>query len=243
MINIVIPMAGEGSRFKDVGIDTPKPLVEVAGKTLAEHSIETLGISGRFIFITKEYSNPEYNTRLSKIFNRLAPNHIEIRTNKPQFGTSYSALLAKKYIDNEDELILTNCDQHLVWNPDDFLKKSRVEGVDGSILVHNSSSHKHSYAVIKNNFVTHLAEKNPISKNALVGLHYWKHGKDFVESAEKLVSECKPSGKESYVSLTYNYLIENNKKISIYKIKNDQYICLGTPADLENYRKKTKNDN
>jgi choline kinase len=240
MINIVIPMAGEGSRFKDVGIDTPKPLIEIDGKTLIEHSISTLGIAGRFIFITKKYSDPLENEKISKILARLAPNHIEICTDKPQYGTSYSALLAKDYINNDEELILTNCDQHLVWDPKSFLEKSRAEGIDGSILVHNSSSHKHSYAVIKNNFVTHLAEKNPISKNALVGLHYWKHGKDFVESAEKLVSECKHSGKESYVSLTYNYLIENNKKISIYKIKNDQYICLGTPADLENYRKKTK---
>jgi choline kinase len=54
MINIVIPMAGEGSRFKDVGVDTPKPLIEIDGKTLIEHSISTLGIAGRFIFITKK---------------------------------------------------------------------------------------------------------------------------------------------------------------------------------------------
>jgi NDP-sugar pyrophosphorylase family protein len=243
MINIVVPMAGEGSRFKDIGIQTPKPLIEVNGKTLAEHSIETLGVSGRFIFITKEYLDSKYNDRLSKIFNRLAPNHIEIRTNKPQFGTSYSALLAKEYIDNDDELILTNCDQHLVWDPKDFLKESRKDGVDGSILVHNSSSHKHSYAVVKDGFVTHLAEKNPISRNALVGLHYWKYGKDFVSSAERLVADCAHNQKESYVSLTYNYLIEDNKKISVYKIRKDQYICLGTPADLEEYEKRVKRDN
>jgi dTDP-glucose pyrophosphorylase len=238
MVNIVIPMAGEGSRFKDIGIDTPKPLIEIDGKTLIEHSVSTLGIAGRFIFITKKYPDPLDNERLSKILANLAPNHIEICTDKPQHGTSYSALLAKDYINNDEELILTNCDQHLIWNPDDFLEKSRVDGIDGSILVHNSSSHKHSYAVIKNNFVTHLAEKNPISKNALVGLHYWKHGKDFVESAEDLIQESAKENKESYVSLTYNYLINSGKKIIAHTIPTNGYISLGTPRDLEIYQAK-----
>ena len=231
-------MAGEGSRFKDVGIKTPKPLIEVDGKTLIEHSIETLGISGKFIFITKEYSDPEHNKRLSKIFDRLAPDHIEIKTSEPQHGTSYSALLAKDYIDNDEELILTNCDQHLIWDPEDFLEKSRKDGVDGSILVHNSSSHKHSYAVIKDGLVLSLTEKNPISSDALVGLHYWKRGKDFVKSAENLVLECARDGKESYVSLTYNYLVSSGKKIIAHSIPTNAYVSLGTPRDLEIYQAK-----
>jgi dTDP-glucose pyrophosphorylase len=238
MINILIPMAGEGSRFRDVGIKTPKPLIEVDGKTLIEHSINTLGIPGRFIFITKEYSDPLHNQRLSEILNRLAPGHIEIRTSKPQLGTSYSALLAKEYINNDEELILTNCDQHLVWDPANFLENSRKEGIDGSILVHNSSSHKHSYAAIKDGFVLSLTEKNPISNNALVGLHYWKSGKDFVESAENLVVECAKENKESYVSLTYNYLISRGKKIIAHSIPTNSYISLGTPRDLEIYQAK-----
>jgi dTDP-glucose pyrophosphorylase len=238
MINIVIPMAGEGSRFKDVGIQTPKPLIEINGKTLIEHSVSTLGITGRFIFITKKYSDPLQNEKLSKILSKLAPDHIEICTDKPQHGTSYSALLAKDYINNDEELVLTNCDQHLIWDAENFLEKSRAEGVDGSILVHNSSSHKHSYAVVKDGLVLHLAEKNPVSSNALVGLHYWKRGKDFVKSAENLVAECVKDNKESYVSLTYNYLINNGKKIIAHVIPANSYISLGTPRDLEIYQAK-----
>lgn len=217
-------MAGLGSRFLDAGFNLPKPLIMVDNKTLLEHSIETLGIDGRYIFITREYENAEYNEQITSILNDLVPGHIEIRANGKQHGTSYSALLAKDYIDNDDELVLTNCDQHLEWNAEDFLKASRVSGVDGSILVHDSSSHKHSYAVIKDGFVSHLAEKNPISNDALVGLHYWKHGKDFVRTAEALVEECVPEGREAYVSLTYNYLISEGKKIIAYRIPASGYI-------------------
>lgn len=238
MINIVIPMAGLGSRFADVGFEKPKPLIEIDGKTLIEHSVESLGISGQYIFITREYDNKEYNKQITEILNNIAPGHIEIRVSGKQYGTSYSALFAKDYIDNDDELILTNCDQRLEWEPEDFLRFSRSYGLDGSILTHESSSHKHSYAVISNGFVTHLAEKNPISNDALVGLHYWKRGKDFVSSAEKLVEACKVDGRESYVSLTYNYLIAEGKKIVAYQIPANAYIPLGTPRDLEIYQAK-----
>ena len=57
MINIIIPMAGLGSRFSKNGIKTPKPLIRVDGKTLIEHSVESLGIDGRYIFITRKYDN------------------------------------------------------------------------------------------------------------------------------------------------------------------------------------------
>lgn len=238
MTNIIIPMAGLGTRFSDAGFDKPKPLIEIDGKTLIQHSVETLGISGQYIFITREYENKDYNKQITEILNDISPGHIEIRVSGKQHGTSYSALFAKDYIDNDDELVLTNCDQRLEWDPEDFLRFSRSHGLDGSILTHESSSHKHSYAVVSNGFVTHLAEKNPISNNALVGLHYWKHGKDFVRSAEDLVKSCKADGREAYVSLTYNNLIAEGKKIVAYQIPSNGYIPLGTPRDLEIYQAK-----
>jgi dTDP-glucose pyrophosphorylase len=236
MLNVVIPMAGLGTRFLDAGYDIPKPLIEIGGKTLVEHSIETLGVSAdRYIFITREYDDKKYNDMLTNIFNNLVSNFVEIRVSGIQHGTSYSALYAKDFINNDDELILTNCDQRLEWDADAFLNYLRESKADGCILVHPSSSHKHSYAVVENGLVTHLAEKNPVSDNALVGVHYWKHGKDFVKSAEQLVEACLKDGRESYVSLTYNYLINDGKTVSAYPIPASQYIPLGTPRDLEIY--------
>ena len=71
MINIVIPLAGEGTRFSSTGIKTPKPLIVVNGKTMIEHSVESLGIEGQYIFITKKYSNDVYNKDLSSIIKRI----------------------------------------------------------------------------------------------------------------------------------------------------------------------------
>jgi len=236
-INIIIPMAGEGNRFQDVGIEIPKPLIVTNGKTLIEHSIESLGIDGRYIFITKKYNNEDYNTQLTNIFKKSVGEFIEIRVCEKQKGTSHSALEAKEFIDNDEELIITNCDQILHWDSSDFLKNARAKG-DGAIVVHESDSHKHSYALIKDDIVLKLAEKNPISNSALVGLHYWKHGKDFVLSSEKLIKDLEGSGKESYISLTYNYMIGDGKTVSTYSVEPNQYVPLGTPRDIEIYESK-----
>jgi NDP-sugar pyrophosphorylase family protein len=236
-MNILIPMAGEGIRFKDVGIDIPKPLIRVNGKTLIEHSIESLNIEGHYIFITKKYENESYNKEITKIFENLVPIFTEIQVYGKQYGTSYSALHAKDYINNDEELIITNCDQMLDWDSEDFLYLARAGG-DGSVLLHESESHKHSYALIENEKITKFAEKNPISNSALVGLHYWKKGRDFVSSAERLIKDSSSSGKESYVSLTYNYLINDKKTITPYFIESNQYTSLGTPRDIEIYEAK-----
>ena len=238
--NIVIPLAGEGSRFRDVGYTTPKPLIEVDGKTLIEHSISTLkiGKDTRYIYIVKEYENDEYNKRLDKIFEELTPGYVKIVANGKQHGAAYSALLAKDYINNDDPLIITNCDQRMVWDDgivsriNDLLYRSLY---DGFISVTGSDSPKNSYAIIEHDVVTKLAEKEVISQDALTGIHFWKRGSDFVWSAEELIDDLSGTNKEAYVSLTYNKLIDAGKKISAFQVSRGQFWPLGTPEDIKEY--------
>ena len=122
MINIIIPMAGLGSRFSKNGIKTPKPLIQVDGKTLIQHSVESLGIDGRYIFITRKYDNSQYNEELSEILKQLHPSSEEIRIDKVTSGCSETCLYAKHLINNDDELIITNCDQLMNWDSNSFMK-------------------------------------------------------------------------------------------------------------------------
>lgn len=240
-MKIVIPMAGLGSRFANIGIETPKPLIDVNGKTLIEYSIESLGIDGDFIFITRKYDNEEYNIKLTNILKSLKPNSIEIQLDHPQYGAADACLYAQEYINNEEELVITNCDQLLYWDAENFLYNARTNNADGALLLFNTDDPKHSFALIENNKIIELAEKNPISNNGLVGVHYWKYGKDFVSSAKKLLKEYKLFGlKECYISNTYNYLIEDNKVIYPYFMDNNSFIPLGTPEDVNIYIAKIK---
>lgn len=236
-MNIVIPMAGLGTRFSEEGFLSPKPLIEVNGKTLIEHSVESLNLFGNYIFITRDFG--DYNSKLSKLLKQLKPNSIEIRIDRVTSGSVETCLAAEHLISNDEELVITNCDQRMEWNPQEFM--ARTIEYDGLVVTHKSNNPKHSYAIVNKDCVVNIKEKNVVSEDALVGIHYWKHGKDFVSSAINLLNSFSREGRqECYISETYNYLIGEGKKIGVYKINEDQYISLGTPFDLSVYTGKLK---
>ena len=240
-MNIVIPMAGLGTRFSQEGFKEPKPLIKINGKTLVEHSIESLNLDGRYIFITRGYENVDYNLQLSEILKSIVPDCTEIQINQTTRGAAETCLFAKDLINNESPLVITNCDQRLEWNASDFVSYIK-DDMDGIIVTHDSINPKHSFAVVnEDNDVISMHEKEPVSSHALIGLHYWKHGYDFVTSAETLLELFSKNNRpECYISETYNFLINNWKKIKAYDINPSEYIPLGTPYDLSIYKGMTK---
>ena len=240
-MNIVIPMAGLGTRFANEGFILPKPLIEINGKTLIEHSISTLGVEGRYIFITRKYDNPEYNDLLTKRLKEIQPDCIEIQLNKPTKGATETALAAKGYINNNFPLIITNCDQITDWESKKFNEFISNPNIDGVVVTYPSTNPKNSFAIVENDKVVKLVEKQPISDIALIGVHYWKEGRMFIKTAEKLLEDFESKGRsECYISETYNYLIHTGANIKNYHITANEYIPLGTPYDLKIYEGKVK---
>lgn len=234
-------MAGLGTRFKNEGFDLPKPIIEVNGKTLIEHSVTSLGIEGRYIFVTRKYDDPKDNELLTKKLKEMSPSSIEVQLDKPTRGAVETCLFAKEFINNEEPLIITNCDQITDWNAEEFQEFIDREDLDGVIVTYTSVNPKNSFAIVENDKVTKLVEKNPVSDIALIGLHHWKKGSDFIKSAEKLLSNFEEIGRpECYISESYNYLIEEGKIIKNFHIAVNQYISLGTPYDLKIYQGKLK---
>lgn len=233
-MNIVIPMAGAGSRFVEVGQLTPKPLIPVLNKTLIEHSIDSFDVPGRFIFITREFDDPNDNETLSKILKKKRPESIEIKLKSVTRGAAESVLTVKDLINDAEPLVVYNCDQIINWNPNDFLNFINNQNPDAALVLYENEDPKHSFAEIKNKKITKLVEKKAISKHALIGFHYWKHGYDFVNSAEQLVNEFIQDGKnECFISETFNYM--KGKTILPYNISNNNFIPLGTPEDVFKY--------
>lgn len=241
-MKVVMPMAGLGSRFKVDGYDIPKPLIKVNEKTLVEHSVESLNIDGDYIFITRKFDDEKHNEELSKILKKLKPNSVEIRIDQPTKGAVETVMFARTLINNNDELIITNCDQILEWDSYAFIQESRKTDVDGSVLLFFSSDSKNSFALIGDNgLVLKIVEKEVISNDALVGVHYWKRGCDFVRTGDMLISDFEKMGKkECYVSESYSYLIKEGKRIIGVRIPSNQFIPLGTPKDLSIYLGKLK---
>ena len=105
---------------------------------------------------------------------------------------------------------------------------------DGGIVTFKATHPKWSFAKVDaKGLVTEVAEKNPISNNATVGVYYWNRGSEYVKYAEQMIKKNIRVGKEFYVCPVFNEAIKDKKKIKIEEVKN--MWGLGTPEDLNNF--------
>ena len=240
-MKVLIPMAGAGSRFSNAGHTLPKPLIEVNGITLIEHSIKSFDVDAQFVFVTRRFDNANHNRQLSDLLKRLRPESVEVCIDHLTNGASETCLSAVEHINNDEPLVIYNCDQRINWNSQQFLKFVDEQQPDGVVVLYNSRDPKNSFAEINNQTVKRLVEKQAVSNHALIGFHYWARGRDFVWSAQQLINKFHLSGQpECYVSETYNYLIEQGARILPYHISNNKYVPLGTPEDVGRYLGKLK---
>lgn len=237
-MNVIIPMAGAGSRFEQAGYSFPKPLIDVQGKPMIQLVVENLNINANYIFIVQKTHREKYN--LDSLLNLISPNCSIVEVDGVTEGAACTALLAKQYIDNDDPLFFANSDQFVEWNSTEFMYKMQETDSDGGIVTFNATHPKWSFVKIDDNgLAVKVAEKQPISDTATVGYYYWKRGSDFVKYAESMISKNIRFNNEFYVCPVFNQAIEDSKKIRTYNI--DNMWGLGTPEDLnyflQNYKK------
>jgi HAD superfamily hydrolase (TIGR01509 family) len=229
-LNVLIPMAGAGSRFEKAGYTFPKPLIEVDGKAMIQVVVDNLNFESKHSFIVQKSHREKYN--LDSMLGMIAekPNIVEVEGITE--GAACTTLLAKDIINNDDPLIIANSDQFAEWDTSEFMYKMQEQDLDAGILTFRSTHPKWSFAKIdENGFVTEVAEKNPISDIATVGIYYWKKGSDYVKYAEQMISRNRRFNNEFYVCPVFNEAIEDGKKIKTFDI--DKMWGLGTPEDLE----------
>jgi UDP-N-acetylglucosamine diphosphorylase / glucose-1-phosphate thymidylyltransferase / UDP-N-acetylgalactosamine diphosphorylase / glucosamine-1-phosphate N-acetyltransferase / galactosamine-1-phosphate N-acetyltransferase len=237
MINIVIPMAGLGSRFISAGYETPKPFIEVNGKTLIELVLDNLKISGARYYLL---SRSEHLISQAPAVKRIQQNFdvTFIPVEKLTEGAACTVLYTHRLINNEIPLLLANSDQFLDVGIDEYIDDCRKRKLDGSILTFIDSFRdpKWSFARIdENGFVEEVREKIAISEFATVGLYYFSQGKYFVDAAiDMIIANDRVNG-EFYTCPAYNYCIAEGLKIGIFNIPAESMHGLGTPEDLNRF--------
>lgn len=228
-LNVVIPMAGLGSRFSAQGYTFPKPLIEVRNKPMIQVVVENLNIEANYIYIVQEEHYQKYN--LKQLLNLITPGCQIIQINGVTEGAAVTVMKAIEYINNDNPLIIANSDQFVEWDSNETMYSLYESGVDGGILTFKSTHPKWSFAELNDDgFVKRVAEKNPISDNATVGIYYWKRGRDFVDAATKMFEYNDRFNGEFYVCPVFNYAIVDGKKFVTKEVKN--MWGLGTPEDL-----------
>ena len=231
-LNVLIPMAGAGSRFQQAGYTFPKPLIEVKGKPMIQVVVENLNIKANFIYVVLKEHRQKYN--LDTLLNLITPDCKIVEVDGITEGAACTALLAKEYINSENPLFFANSDQFVEWDSNEFLYKMNEINADGGIVSFRATHPKWSFAKIdEQGLVTEVAEKNPISDIATVGYYYWKHGSDFVKYAEDMIEKDIRVNNEFYVCPVFNQAIKDGKEIRTFDIP--KMWGLGTPEDLKNY--------
>ena len=239
MINIVIPMAGLGSRFSAAGFEKPKPFIDVSGKAMIVRVLENLAYqNARYILIARK----EHIQKESELVNEIKKSYnVDIITiDEVTEGTACTVLAAKDFINNDDPLVIANSDQIVDINFYDFVNDSLNRNLDGSILtfIDEKKNPKWSFAKInKNQMVTKVKEKQPISKYATVGIYMFNKGRYFIDGVADMITSNDRVNGEFYTCPVYNYLISDGLQIGIYDIDPTLMHGIGTPEDLDKYLK------
>ncbi|MBF6033281.1 glycosyltransferase family 2 protein [Pseudomonas sp. P155] len=235
MLNIVIPMAGKGSRFANAGFTDPKPLIQIHGMPMIQLVIANLrpNREHRFIFICQREHYSLY--KLDEMLPTWAPNHEVILLDGITEGAACTVLTAKHLINSDDALMIANSDQFIDTSIDDYLNDIETRSLDGLIMTMKANDPKWSFAATDaNQHVTNVVEKEPISDDATVGIYNFSRGRDFVSAAENMIAADERVNGEFYVAPAYNRMIKEEKVVGIYSVgseANGMY-GLGTPADL-----------
>jgi dTDP-glucose pyrophosphorylase len=237
MINIVIPMAGEGSRFNRAGYKKPKPFISVNGKPMIMRVLENLAYpDARYILVARQEhmdAEPMLVQQIERNFNS-----IFVPIDKLTEGTACTILYARSYINNEQPLLIANSDQIVDIPISDFIDDCKQRDLDGSILtfIDKERNPKWSFAKLDElHFVSEVQEKKPISDHATVGIYLYRDGRDFVNASIDMLINRDRINNEYYTCPTYNYAIKAGRKIGIYNISEKQMHGIGTPEDLEAY--------
>lgn len=237
-INIVIPMAGAGSRFKIAGYKEPKPFIVFNGKMMIEHVLNSFSdIPAIFTLVIQEKFQQEQSKQLKILEQKY---DIQFATvPKLTMGAAITALASRSKVNKKYPVIFADSDNIFDKNTiNEFAKFSTESNLDGCIMTFNANENKYSYAKTNsNNLLVETKEKEVISNNAICGVYYFKNFELFENATIDMIIANDLSKNEFYMSNTYNHLLKYTNKIKIFPISESNFHCVGTPEQLNNYIK------
>jgi len=240
VLNIVVPMAGAGRRFAEVGYKVPKPLIPIEGVPMIRLVIENLRPTQphRFVFVCQSVHVERYN--LKALLEDWAPGAVVVEVDGLTEGAACTVLAAREFIANKEALMIANSDQWVDTSIDEYLRAMATSSVDGLIMTMTANDPKWSYVELdSNHFVTRVVEKEVISNEATVGIYNFRRGLDFVLAAESMIREDLRVNGEFYVAPVFNILIRDGCEVSIQNVGSEiaGMYGLGTPDDLDKFLK------
>jgi len=225
-------MAGEGSRFIKEGYTFPKPLIDVNGKPMIQTVVENLDFDCEYIFLVRKEHVEKYEGMLDTLGRITNDRFRHVVVDGLTEGAVCTALLAEKYIDNDEDLLIANSDQFIEYEPENFKAFKNLTNTDAIVFTFNAVHPKWSF--VRTNargYIVEVAEKRPISNIATCGIYWYRKGSDFVRYAKQMVEKDIRVNNEFYIAPVYNELIADGKSLLPFYVH--KMWGIGTPEDLK----------
>ena len=235
-VNILVPIAGGDTFFPREEFHYPKPLIEIGGIPMIQKVGENLSsIKGNMIFITKAEDCREFS--LDQSIHLLCGESVKVISLKyPTQGAACTALMAVDYIDNDDPLVICNGDQVIDEDLGKIISEFQEKKLDAGIITFNSVHPRWSYVRTDDTCnVLEAAEKRVISRDAIAGFYYFKHGREFVSAVKSMIMQGDTYNGNYFVAPTINQLILAGKNVGLYRIKSENYHSFYSPQKLREY--------
>ena len=241
-MKIILPMAGTGNRFVERGYSHPKPLIMVNGKRIIEYILDMFSPNDEFVFICNDIHLK--TTNMKEILLQLRPNSKIVSMPQHKLGPVYTVKAAFEYIKDNEEVIVSYCDNPYIWDYNNFVKHITHNKLDGCILTHTGfhphtlSSTKMAFIKEKNGLLEEIKEKecytnNPMNEHASTGVYYFRKGADIKKYFNEMIKRDINYKGEYYVTLVYNLLVEDGLRVGYY---DTPYVTVfGTPEEVENF--------
>lgn len=236
LVNVIIPAAGEGSRFAKAGWKKPKPFIDVDGKPMLNHVIDN--ITPKEGQVTLLLRNHHIAAHASVVYKLQESGHRITPVIDLTEGTASTVLLARRSFDNDQPMMVANSDQLIDFDVNTYIEDCLSRDLDGSILVFKDPSMDPKWSFVKLDdagLVTEVAEKKPISDLATVGVYLFSRGSDFIAAALDMILANDRVNNEFYTCPVYNYMIKNGARIGVFEVPFQAMSGLGTPEDLNAY--------
>ncbi len=237
MINVLIPACGSNQHFKD-GY-WPKNVTEINGKPMIEYALKSFDSINdkRIVYLLKRQECLKFHTdNMIKLFTNGNATTIQLEENTG--GALCTCLMAVSYIDNEDELFVSNHDQVFECDLEEIRKDFLRRQADCGVVTFECVHPRWSYIRVEDERVVETAEKRPISKQAIAGLYYFRRGCDFVEGAKQAIRKGKSYDGRFFLSAAVNEMILMNKLVLYYEVSGEDYHTFYTPQQIETYERR-----
>ncbi|WP_424360151.1 glycosyltransferase family 2 protein [Methylocystis parvus] len=234
-VTVIVPAAGEGSRFAKEGWKRPKPFIDVAGRPMIEHVLQNVTPKNAqpIVLVRKEHTEGQ-----GALLQRLGVGAEVALVDRLTEGTLCTVMLARRFFAADNPVLIANSDQIVDFSVDAFVQDCLDRNLDGSILVFRDSERdpKWSFARLDaEGLVAEVAEKVPISDLATVGIYFFRRARDLLDATIDMFARNDRVNGEFYTCPVYNYMIANGARIGAYEIPAQAMQGLGVPADLDAY--------